>query len=151
MKKLAQQLQEFESYLTDFEKENSSISNATVGWQIEHSLLVMNSIINRLQEPKEIEFKSKFNLKKCIIFTTKKIPRGKVKAPKIVLPAEKLDLKSLQELVLFTQKNILKLNKIDPNAFFEHRIFGHLNLKHTIRFLKIHNLHHIKIIKDIIK
>lgn len=44
-----------------------------------------------------------------------------------------------------------KIEHFDKNAFFEHPLFGVLNKKDTMKFLKMHTTHHLKIIQDISK
>ena len=45
MQKLRKQLDELESYIPQLEARNDAISASTVGWQIEHDLLVISSVI----------------------------------------------------------------------------------------------------------
>ena len=43
------------------------------------------------------------------------------------------------------------LNILETRYFFTHPYFDNLNLKATIKMLKLHTKHHINIINDIIK
>ena len=86
MKSLPHILSELEDKLPFSDRVNPVISATSVGWHIDHSLLVINQIIKNvgLSDPKEYEWK--FNMKKLIVFTLNKIPRGKARAPKAVIP-----------------------------------------------------------------
>lgn len=75
---------EFENYLQHFEKQNYLVSKSPVGWQIDHSLKVINNIVLALKNSNPADYKYNFNLKRSIIFFRKKIPRGVGKAPKSV-------------------------------------------------------------------
>lgn len=144
-------LQQLESHISNFEKTNPKVSNSTVGWQIDHCLLVINGVISQLEVSNPTEFQSKFNFPKFIVFTMGKIPRGKARAPKTVNPTEKATVIELQTKIELAKKNILKLTSFSENLFFKHPFFGDLNKKQTEKFLTIHTKHHLKIIEDILK
>ena len=144
-------LQQLESHISNFEKTNPKVSNSTVGWQIDHCLLVINGVISQLEVSNPTEFQSKFNFPKFIVFTMGKIPRGKARAPKTVNPTEKATVIELQTKIELAKNNILKLTSFSENLFFKHPFFGDLNKKQTEKFLTIHTKHHLKIIQDILK
>lgn len=47
--KLSQYLNRFEAVIPQFETKNLKVSKSSVGWQIDHSLKVINGIINQLK------------------------------------------------------------------------------------------------------
>jgi hypothetical protein len=141
MNPLHKLLLQLESHIPNLEKTNSKISSSSIGWQIDHCLLVINGIINQLEMSNPSEYRPKFNFPKFIVFATGKIPRGKARAPKIVSP---VDVATLEELNS-------KMNSFPTNAHFKHPFFNDLNVKQTEKFLKIHTNHHLKIIEDILK
>jgi hypothetical protein len=151
MNSLLPLLQQLENHIPNFEKTNPNVSNSTVGWQIDHCLLVINGIISQLEISDPTEFQSKFNFPKFMVFTMGKIPRGKARAPKTVNPTEKATVIELQTKIELAKNNILKLTSFSENLFFKHPFFGDLNKKQTEKFLTIHTKHHLKIIEDILK
>jgi hypothetical protein len=140
---------ELTTYLPDHQKRNLSISNSTIGWQIEHILLTINQVLKNCEESIDSNYQPKFSIWKLIVFTTKKIPRGKVKAPKIVRP-ELFDKNSLEIHIKQTTENLKIINDLKKNQYFNHPIFGHINKIKMIKFLEIHSNHHLKIIREII-
>lgn len=140
---------ELTTYLHDHQKRNLSISNSTIGWQIEHILLTINQVLKNCEESIDSNYQPKFSIWKLIVFTTKKIPRGKVKAPKIVRP-ELFDKNSLEIHIKQTTENLKIINDLKKNQYFNHPIFGHINKIKMIKFLEIHSNHHLKIIREII-
>jgi hypothetical protein len=150
IEKLQQLITEMETYIPQSEKINTAVSASSVGWQIEHSLLVINSISNVLQQADPIKYRPSFRLFKHIIFATHKIPRGKAKAPKQVIP-QLYTIETLQNHLQKTKINVQTLPTIPPNHFFTHPLFGDLNQPATIKFLYIHTLHHVKIMRDMLK
>ena len=141
----------FESQIENLDKTNPSISSGSVGWHIAHCTLVMDTIANAVAASNMSVFKRKFSLVKSIIFITKKIPRGKGKAPARVMPKELISKENLIPNIINAKKKVNSLNMLNKNNFFEHPYFGNLHLKDTFKFFQIHNNHHIKIIKDIKK
>jgi hypothetical protein len=151
MQKLNQLIQELENAIQNQEILNPSISKSSVGWHIEHCLLVLNSVVSAVEKSNPKDYKWKFNFVRMLVMTTKKIPRGKARAPKTVQPTIDFDTDTLKNHLEKSKINIQKLQTTDSNHYFEHPYFGHLKLKPTIEFLEIHTHHHINIIKDIVK
>ncbi|NNK83196.1 MAG: DUF1569 domain-containing protein, partial [Flavobacteriaceae bacterium] len=96
-------------------------------------------------------YKWKFNKWRLLLFTLNYIPRGKAKEPKIVKPPELILIEDLDSQISLAHKNVEKLKPLNENAHFTHFVFGQLNKRKTIQFLKLHTNHHLKIIKDILK
>lgn len=151
MNKLQNLLLQLESHIPNLEKNNTRVSNSTIGWQIDHCLLVINGIISQLEISNPTEFQPKWNFNKFMVFTTGKIPRGKARAPKIVTPVEVATAEELNSKIEFAKKNLLKLATFSKNSFFKHPYFNDLNTKQTEKFLAIHTKHHLKIIQDILR
>jgi len=150
MQELSKLIKSLEEKIPMMDAANTQISSAKVGWHIQHSLMVINSIINGLKQSDPNTYQWKFNLNKTLIFTLGKIPRGKGKAPKVVQPKEEITQATLLESVEKANISVAELNHVQKNQYFLHPYFGHLNLKPTIKFLKIHTKHHLKIINDIL-
>jgi hypothetical protein len=151
MKPLHHILLQLENHIPNLDKTNSKVSNSTVGWQIDHSLLVINGIVEQLEISNPNEFQPKWNFPKFMVFTTGKIPRGKAKAPKVVIPTQVATQEELKDKLETAKNNILKLNSFSENSFFKHPFFKDLNVKQTEKFLVIHTKHHLKIIQDILR
>jgi D-serine dehydratase len=151
MKNIDNIMPELANYITDYNQSNHAVSEASVGWHMEHSLLVIKQITATVAQSEPKLYKSKFNLSRFVVFLTKTIPRGKAKAPKVVIPSDNITVESLQESLKNTYQAITYLKECEENQYFMHPFFGQLNKKQTIKFLAIHTEHHLKIIRDILK
>jgi len=151
MKNLDAMLPELANYIADYNQSNKAISEASVGWHIEHSLLVIKQITATVAQSEPKLFKPKFNTSRFFVFLLNTIPRGKAKAPKMVIPADDITIEGLQESLKNTYQAIAYLKDCLDNQYFMHPFFGQLNKKQTIRFLAIHTEHHLKIMRDILK
>ena len=151
MKNLDALVPELANYIPNFNQSNKSISEVTVGWHIEHCLLVIKQITSTVAQSEPKLYKSKFNMSRFFVFLSKTIPRGKAQAPKVVIPTEEITLDSLKASLANTYQAITYLKDCEEHQYFMHPFFGQLNKKQTIKFLAIHTEHHLKIIKDILK
>jgi hypothetical protein len=151
MKNLDTILPELANYIAHHNKSNKAISEVAVGWHLEHSLLVIKQITATVAQSEPKLYKSKFNLSRFVVFLTKIIPRGKAKAPKVVIPNDEITMETLQESLKNTYQAITYLKDCEENQYFMHPFFGQLNKKQTIKFLAIHTEHHLKIVRDICK
>lgn len=151
MKKLENELHQLAQFLPAFEKVNLAVSAASVGWHIEHSLLVIKQITATVGQSDPALYQRKFNFTRFWVHLFNYIPRGKAQAPRVVLPGEDLNLTALEDSIAHTLQALKYLKGCQENQYFMHPLFGMLNQKQTIRFLAIHTRHHLKIIKDIVK
>jgi hypothetical protein len=151
MKYLNNLIDELEQHILFLDKTNTTVSKASVGWHIEHSLKVLTQIIDAVEKSDPEKYKWCFNLKSTLVLSFNKIPRGKGKAPKTVIPEVNITGDTLKHHVEKTRFMINKIENLHPNHYFKHPYFGDMNLKPTKKFLGIHTNHHLKIIKDIIK
>lgn len=150
MKKLLTLLNELENKIPFSDRLNESVSSATAGWHIEHTLLATNKISHAVIASNPEVYRWKFNKIRTLIFLINRIPRGKGKAPKVAQPQGDITVESLKKNFELTKKKVAELNGLNSRNHFDHPYFGKLNLKSTIWFLKIHINHHLKIIDDII-
>ena len=150
MEKLISQLNEIENLKQFSDKSAPEISEASVGWHLEHSLIIISRILEGLKKSNPKEFKPHFSLPKLLVMTTGYIPRKKAKAPKFTIPSGGEIVQNIENLIVDIKKNLPEVEKLNANSFVEHPLFGHLNLKQTIKFLSIHTHHHLKIIRDVL-
>lgn len=150
-KTLDKRLALLESHISYFETKNLKVSKATIGWQIDHSLKVINAVaINMLNSDPE-KYKNNFSFLGRIFLKLGFFPRGKARAPKYVQPPEVILKEDLIKQLVEARENIIKIQDLDENAFFKHPLFGHINTKRVIRFMDTHTNHHLKIVKNILK
>jgi hypothetical protein len=128
---------------------NKEISQSDVAWHIEHSLLTIRGIADALIKSHPREYKWSFNFIRMVVMTTKKIPRGRAKAPKVVQPKGDLTPAGLQKHISETRNKIKALEGLSKDKYFEHPFFGNLKLGQALSVLEIHTKHHLGIIEDI--
>lgn len=150
MQKLHKLLDELESFIPQLDVRNEAISASTVGWQIEHDLLVISSVIEGVKRSDPASYKWRFKPLKYVILWRGVIPRGKVGAPKVVTPGE-ITPESLQAHIALCRQRLAELEQVRNDHYFTHPFFGDLKKKETLRFLYVHTEHHLKIIKDILQ
>ena len=149
MKNLEPSLDKLYSYIPEADMLNSAVSSVNVGWHIEHSLLVISKIIETVVNSDPAKYEWKFDFKRNFVFFLGKFPRGKAKAPQVVIPVQNSQ-PDFDALFSSTRAAIIQLQNAQKNQFFVHPIFGKLNKKDTFTMLDIHTKHHLLIIQDII-
>ena len=152
MKSLASEITFFNSLVEQDDVVKESVSKWSTHKQIEHTLITNKKILQLILSPEKWDASGKpKTLLGYFVLTLGIMPRGKAKAPKVVLPQGE-DLKALlSETKELIEKTLSKLkNKpIRKESIQEHPYFGSLTIKDWLRMLEIHQRHHIKIIKEI--
>jgi hypothetical protein len=142
-------LTKLESYIELHQKLNETISGETIGWHIAHSCQVINTITNAIVHSDASKAKPKFSFLYHLIMLTNHIPRGKVKAPNIVIPKNTITKAEIVEEIELAKANLQTLASAGQNKYFTHPIFGDLDVPKTLKFFAVHSNHHLKIIRDI--
>lgn len=151
MKSLAELLQDLENKITHQNAFNEKVSKSNVAWHIDHSLKVILAVTEVLKKSNPAEYQWKFNFKRQLVYTLGFIPRGKGKAPKALQSFDEITQESIEQQCKKVAVALDEIKQLDKNCHFPHPYFGSLNLKPTIKFLKLHTHHHIKIMNDIIE
>ncbi len=151
MNNLSGQLEEIKKFIPESKTQVAEISKANISWHLHHTLLVINSVVNSLQESEPGNYKPAFSIRKYAVLWGKKIPRGKARAPKSITPTIELDENGLSELLEEATQNVQKLSTLKKDKHFPHPFFGSLTLKQAIPFLQTHTEHHLKIVRDILQ
>ena len=151
MNKLNSILNNLEEQIQFSDSTNPAISSVSVGWHIDHSCLVIIKIAETIQKADPLEYKPTFSFMKQLVFLLGKFPRGKAKAPTVVMPVDSLNSEQLLLQIQKARTAVNELTSSSKNQFFSHPIFGQLNVAETQRFFCIHTKHHLSIIQDILK
>lgn len=150
MRKIQDQINELEALLPSQAIVNTTVSEASVGWHIEHSLLVMNGVLSTFIKSDPKNYRWKWNFRRTFIMVGGKIPRGRGRAPKQVFPEANFEEEKMRSLSANIRSYLPKVDGLSKNHFFQHPQFHHLNKKRTLRFIQIHTNHHLAIIHDIL-
>lgn len=151
MKNIKEQLQKIESLIPNMDVTNEKVSKASVGWHLEHSLLIINGSLKGLTMADPKDYRPEFSLKKIVFLTFGQIPRGKIRAPKQFIPADIPTRESVLKLINLAIERLEAVKELPEKAFIKHPFLGDLDKKTTLKFLSLHTHHHLKIIADILK
>lgn len=147
--KISQYIHQIEAFVPQYEVLNTSVSKASVGWHLDHSLKVINGVIELLKSA-PTDKKAKLTMLGRFCLLAHYIPRGKGKAPKTVLPPETITSSDLAQQIEISKQLVYDLEFISEKATFKHPYFGILSKTQTLKFIRIHTKHHLKIVRDIL-
>ncbi|MBL0131267.1 MAG: hypothetical protein IPP43_09270 [Chitinophagaceae bacterium] len=150
MKSLLSFINELENKLPFIEQKKEAVSQVTVGWHLEHSLLALIKMISAVEQSNPPDIKKKFNLKRSLVLMLGKIPRGKAKVPDSVKPGAEINRATITGLLEKARQKAELFEKLNSDKFFTHPVFGDLQINQARKIMAIHTNHHIEIIKDII-
>lgn len=150
MKTLSILINELEIKLPFIEQMKETVSKASVGWHLEHSLLALIKMISAVEHSNPTDYKKEFNFKRTLVLLLNKFPRGRSNAPDSVKPGEEINITTITTMIEKAKQKVELFEKLSQEKFFTHPVFGDLNVKQARRIIAIHTHHHIKIINDII-
>jgi len=151
MKTLAALVTELENTMPFMEQKNEAVSQVTVGWHIEHSLLALVKMITATEHSNPAEYKKTFNWKRTLVLTIGKIPRGKARVPSSVKPGDEVSEATIKPLLEKAKQKVELFETLSSDKYFTHPVFEDVKLYKARRVIAIHTIHHIKIINDILK
>ncbi len=94
--------------------------------------------------------RSRFSFLTALVFSSGRIPRGRGRSPDVVLPRHDISSGELRTLLDESERILTEVHDLDRKTWFRHFAFGVLDRDKTLRFIHIHNRHHLRIISDIV-
>lgn len=105
-------------------KLNEKVSASSIGWHIDHSLLVLSQIINAMESSDPLNYQYQFNWKRFLAFSLNRFSRGVAKAPKQVRPIETFNEANTIKAFENIMHRLTVLESLAPNQFFIHPSLG---------------------------
>ncbi|WP_164510826.1 DinB family protein [Nonlabens xiamenensis] len=148
---LQRELKDLKNEVLEGNLKVEQVSQQDIYWHIQHSLKVLEGIIQMMTESQPIDYAPRRSILKWIIMTTGWIPRGKGRAPKPTVPKKLMSKEELLKLWNAVDDSVSSLSHLPDDAHFKHPLFGSMKKLKAIKFMGIHTHHHLKIIRDIRK
>jgi len=148
---LEKELDELSTYFSQSEALDTSVSQVPVAWHLDHSLKVINRIHDTLTASNPKDYSINLNPVRIAVFSSGKMPRGRGKAPRSVLPPDTITLSVLEAQLIEAQDQTAQWDTLAKHAHFTHPVFGKLHRQHSKQFIIIHTQHHLAIIRDILQ
>ena len=128
----------------------ATVSHWSVGMQIHHCCLAMIEICQSLIDSKPPPPPARWSLVTSIVFLSGRIPRGRGKAPEVALPKENVSADELVSVLDRSEQLLKQASQLDRDRWFKHFAFGILDRDKSLKLMRIHNRHHLRIVADIV-
>ena len=125
------------------------VSRWSVGMHVHHCALAMIGMCNSVLESSPPPPPAGFSSARAFVFITGRIPRGRAKAPEAAIPRPDVEPADLRALLARSEELIGQVDKADSKQWWRHFALGVMDRDQTLRFVGIHNRHHLRIIADI--
>lgn len=127
------------------------VSGWSVGMHVEHLCLAMIAVFGALVASEPPVPRQRFNLITAAVFATGRIPRGRGKSPAQAVPRQGVLKDALVPMLDESERWFERARQCSSDQWFRHFAFGIMDRDRTIRFMGIHNRHHLRIIQDILR
>lgn len=117
---------------------------------VHHCCLVMASIVNGLEKSTPPAPRTVPPVARLAVFTTGKIPRGRAKTSPRGIPPPSGTREELLALIDESVKHLNHAATLAPDTWITHPILGPLRRDDALKFIRIHNRHHLRIVADIL-
>lgn len=143
------QWRELQGWVVSRDDVHPKVSHWSVGQQIAHCCLVVESVARALQDSVPPAPRAKLTAVRLGVFWTGRIPRGRAKAPRRAHPEPGHSTQELNSRLGEAERNMQAIRSLAPDAWFRHFVFDVLKRDQSLRFLRIHTDHHLRIIAEI--
>ena len=144
-------LSELRDYVPRAAERDADVSGWSVGMHVQHVSLAMVAVCRSLVASEPPVPRSRFNFVRSIVFASGRIPRGRAKSPDPAVPSEGVSEEELRALLDESERQLEAARVAPPDAWFRHFAFGVLDRDRTLKFIGIHNRHHLRIVQDILR
>ena len=127
-----------------------AISQWSVGMHVHHCCLSMIGISKTLRKSTPPRPRTPPSLARSIVLKLGYIPRGRAQSPSIVVPSASVEVETLITLLDESITHIRDAKTLDPGQWFTHPLLGSMERDGALKFVLVHNRHHLRIITDIL-
>jgi hypothetical protein len=130
----------------------SSVSAWSAAEHIDHSLKVASAFTTRIAGQKALHDLKGINLAGRIVLFAGWIPRGRGKAPE-PMHGVRVEASSLAAAIDALKEQIAAIEPSlfeKPTLIAKHPYFGGLTAAQALRFVGVHNQHHLRIARDVL-
>lgn len=147
---LTEEINKLEGLIAYHERLLPSVSAASVGWHIDHSLRAIIGMSKALQKSDPAQYRPKLSWSGWWVQMLGWFPRGRGQAPAAVVTTRAVTPDSLHSLVQAGRQMLTACAALPATSHFKHPAFGIHNKAQTIRLMIVHTRHHRRIIRDIL-
>ena len=84
-----------------------------------------------------------------ILLTVGFIPRGRAQSPEAARPRTEASREDLASYLEKCEADLETAEAVPESAWFLHPLLGYMKRDQALRFMRVHNRHHVAIVKDI--
>lgn len=144
-------LTELRGYVPQAETRVADVSGWSVGMHIHHLNLAMIGVCRSLAASDPPVPPSPFNPLRAMVLTSGWIPRGRGKSPEAAVPTDGIAEPELEAMLDESERLLEASRALPSDHWYRHFAFGVLDRDRTLKFIRIHNRHHLRIVRDILR
>ena len=144
------QIDELRGLIPQRDAASADVSGWSVGMHVHHCGLAMSTIAGTLIECDEPAPARKPGPRASMILESGTIPRGVAQAPDVAIPTRDVSSRVLEEILGESEARLDRLPPVGDRCWFRHFALGMLTKRDAVRFMSVHNAHHLKIVADIL-
>ncbi len=144
------QIDELRGLIPQRDAAAADVSGWSVGMHVHHCGLTMSAITGTLIACDDNVPARSLGPGAALILRMGKLPRGVAQAPDVAMPSRDASARVLQETLDKSEARLDRLPPVDDRCRFRHFALGVLAKRDAVRFMSVHNAHHLKIVADIL-
>jgi len=148
---IEQTLEGFREAVKHAEVAAPAVSSWSVGEHIHHCCLSMIGVSKSLRKSTPPAPRAKPTIPRAAVFYFGFIPRGRARSPSFVVPNPSLPHPELLAMLDQSAELLAMAGGLDRETWFTHPFLGAMDRDQALKFVLVHNRHHLKIVADILK
>jgi len=148
---IEQTLDSFREAVKHAEVAAPAVSSWSVGEHIHHCCLSMIGISKSLRKSTPPAPRAKPTVARSAVLYFGFIPRGRAQSPSFIVPKPSTPQEELRAMLDQSAELLLMAHSLDRSTWFTHPLMGPMQRDQALKFVLVHNRHHLKIVADILK
>ena len=144
-------VEELRSAIVSAEATVPTVSSWSVGEHIHHCCLSMIGISKSLRKSTPPAPQVKPTIARAAVLYFRFIPRGRAQSPSFVVPKPSMPPEELRTMLDQSAELLAMAHGLDRSTWFTHPFLGPMHRDQALKFVLVHNRHHLKIVADILK